>query len=339
MRYAAFPPERLCSVAVRHGPAYAPWRLGRLATCLLCFCGLVGWIQGAGSEQDQYEEQTLQRYAERWHKQRSSPRLRWYRELQALFPGKVIQPQKEEDFQQWFELLAEGAEQWQRPQNPSLAELFDQVRQRLELGPVPSLRQEEFLRYARRVLWRESGGNEELPMAESEADKVFRVLDQDGDGLLEVAEMTTTLRLQRSRVDLDGNGRVDRSEYRRYFIQRATLAADALAANKPQPASSSQRPAAIQNALPAWFHELDRDQDGQIALHEWVKSGRPLEQFQQLDADGDYLLTAAEYFRLVRQQDKSSVQEGLPLPLTGGIKKEQSRNARDELPTPPAPRR
>ncbi|MCX8138955.1 MAG: EF-hand domain-containing protein [Thermogemmata sp.] len=297
-------------------------RRGSCSAVLLLLGAEALLLRAAENSREQFEEQAVQRYAERWHKQSTSPRARWYREMQAAFAGKAVNPQKEEDFQQWFELLAGGAEQWRRSQapTPQLAELFDQVCQRLELGPVPSVNREEFLRYVRRVLWRDGGRAEDLPDMDSEADRVFRVLDQDADGVLDVTEMTTALRQQRSSTDVDGNGRIDRTEYRRYFLQRVTAVTQSLQA-KAGAGSEREGKAASAPLVPPWFREWDRDEDGQLALHEWLKAGQPLELFQQMDGDGDHLLTLAEYLRSTRAPNKSAG-EGLPLPLTGGIKKE-----------------
>jgi Ca2+-binding EF-hand superfamily protein len=282
-------------------------------------------LQAVENSREKFEDQVVQRYAQRWHKHNTSPRARWYREMQAAFAEKAVNPQKEDDFQQWFELLAAGTEHWRRSQSPTpqLAELFDQVCQRLELGPVPALRREEFLRYARRVLWRDSGAGEELPDLDSEVDRVFRVLDQDADGVLDLAEMTTTLRQQRSSTDLDGNGRIDRSEYRRYFLQRATLITQSLPGKGDKTSAEREGRTSSTALVPPWFRQWDLDEDGQIALHEWIKAGQPLNVFQQMDGDGDHLLTMSEYIRYNRLQDKPA-SEGLPLPLTGGIKKEPS---------------
>jgi Ca2+-binding EF-hand superfamily protein len=155
---------------------------------------------------------------------------------------------------------------------------------------------------------------------DSEADRVFRVLDQDADGVLDVTEMTTALRQQRSSTDGDGNGRIDRTEYRRYFLQRVTVVTQSLQA-KASAGNERDGKAASAPLVPPWFREWDRDEDGQIALHEWLKAGQPLELFQQMDGDGDHLLTLAEYLRSTRGPNQSAG-EGLPLPLTGGIKKE-----------------
>jgi Ca2+-binding EF-hand superfamily protein len=54
------------------------------------------------------------------------------------------------------------------------------------------------------------------------------------------------------------------------------------------------------SGLPAWFHELDTDRDGQIALYEWLKGGKDAEEFRKYDANGDGFITAQEVLRVLR---------------------------------------
>src|SRR5205814_895913 len=98
---------------------------------------------------------------------------------------------------------------------PQIAALYEKVVQRMELGPVPTVKREEFLKYAKRVLMREQRENGEAqPDVNDEADKVFRVLDKNLDGDLDREEMTTALKDERVLTDTDGNGRISKTEYR-----------------------------------------------------------------------------------------------------------------------------
>jgi Ca2+-binding EF-hand superfamily protein len=54
-------------------------------------------------------------------------------------------------------------------------------------------------------------------------------------------------------------------------------------------------------AVPAWFKELDTDQDGQISLHEWRQAGKSLADFRKYDRNGDGFITPAEALRIGRQ--------------------------------------
>ncbi len=296
-----------------------------IAGMLACGSCLELAVYAADAATEQFEQQTLQRYAERAVRASQSDRQRWLREMQTAFAGRAIVPQRLEDFDQWFELLRGEQADWHRTScpTPQLAELYEQVARRLELGPVPAIRRDEFLHYVRRVLWRQED-HDQLPDIDAEADKVFRVLDQNGDGVLESEEMTAALRQARASADTDGNGRIDRQEYRRYFMHRALALTDQLAASKaPEGKGGPSQPAKDAVPLPPWFRELDTDGDGQISIREWLTSGRPLEEFQSYDLDGDFLLTPMEYLRFQRQQQPSS--DGLPLPLTSGIKKKEER--------------
>ena len=42
------------------------------------------------------------------------------------------------------------------------------------------------------------------------------------------------------------------------------------------------------------FQQLDTDQDGQIGLYEWRTSGRPIDEFEKYDRNGDGFLTIEE---------------------------------------------
>jgi len=49
--------------------------------------------------------------------------------------------------------------------------------------------------------------------------------------------------------------------------------------------------------LPAWFTQLDTDQDAQIGLYEWKASGRSIEEFRKIDRNNDGFLTVDEVLR------------------------------------------
>jgi hypothetical protein len=49
--------------------------------------------------------------------------------------------------------------------------------------------------------------------------------------------------------------------------------------------------------LPEWFDKYDIDKDGQIALWEWRKAGEDIAKFQEMDLNGDGLVTADELLR------------------------------------------
>jgi hypothetical protein len=56
--------------------------------------------------------------------------------------------------------------------------------------------------------------------------------------------------------------------------------------------------------LPAWFEQLDTDQDGQVGLYEWVQAGHSPSDFKALDRNDDGFLTAEELLGCVREANK-----------------------------------
>ncbi|AMV30002.1 EF hand [Gemmata sp. SH-PL17] len=278
--------------------------------CLLAYCAA---NCNAAEDQEQFEEKTVARCAERVLKNAKNDRTVWLKELESAFPGKVMNANTEEEYATWFVLLIGKGEQWHRDSaSPGLADLFDRVVQRLELGPVPSITREEFTRYAKRLMkdtaQAGTGGD---PV--EDADKVFRVLDRNGNGELEPEELTSGLKDEKDHADADGNGRITKEEYRGYFQRKVTFKADQLSAaakanENPQARGPEGKPKPGAG-LPEWFATLDTDKDGQIALFEWRKDSRPIALFNEMDLNGDGLLTRDEYLRYVRMTENKLKQE------------------------------
>ena len=268
----------------------------------------------AAEDQEQFEEKTVARCAERVLKTAKNDRTLWIKELEAAFPGKVMHAGTEEEYATWFALLAGKNNEWRRDADVTgLAELFDKVVQRLELGPVPSITRDEFTRYAKKLTKDHPapGGNAGDPA--EDADKVFRVLDRDGNGELASEELTVGLKDEKQHADADGNGRITKDEYRGYFQRKVTFKVDQLSAatktnENPQARGPDGKPKPGAG-VPEWFATLDTDKDGQIALFEWRKDGRPIALFSEMDLNGDGLLTRDEYLRYVRMTENKLKQD------------------------------
>lgn len=279
------------------------------ALALACLLALAPPCPAAGTEQEQFEEKALARAVERAARAVKSDRALWLKELEAAFPRKVTDATTEEQYATWFGLVAGKDGEWRRdPASPGVAELFDRVVRRLELGPVPSITRDEYARYAKKVLMRENpSADRDAPDPNEDADRAFRVLDRNGDGTLEGDELTTRLKDDRVRADADANGRIEKDEYRAFFARRVAVVVEtaAKAGDQPKDQSGKTDPKAGRpEALPAWFAGLDTDGDGQVALSEWRKARKAIEAFQEMDLDGDGLLTRDEYLRYLKKAAK-----------------------------------
>ncbi len=282
--------------------------LSCLFVCAAPFCH-------AAEEQDKYEEQTVNRCVEKAQRGGKNERGNWLKVLETAYPDKVVSAITDEEYGTWFTLLAGKNEEWRRDDStsPAITELFDKVLQRLELGPVPSIKRDEYMRYARRLKEGNPPVGANAPDPNEDADKVFRVLDRDGNGELDREEFTSGLKDDKLRTDADGNGRITKEEYRDYFDRKVTTkVATTIAVNKGDSLvrgpDGKARPGPG-NGLPDWFRTLDTDKDGQIALHEWRKGGKVLTLYTEMDLNADGLLTRDEYLRYVKMNEDKQKQE------------------------------
>jgi Ca2+-binding EF-hand superfamily protein len=144
------------------------------------------------------------------------------------------------------------------------------------------------------------------------AEWAFNRRDVNGDGFLDLDEMDSNLRDNLAYWDRNGDGVISLREYKIYFRwrmedrQNRALAGviDAFSPHShertpPDLSELDQRPIVYRRGhlpaeLPQWFTDLDVDEDGQIGLYEWRKSGKSAEEFLAMDRNGDGLLTAEE---------------------------------------------
>src|SRR5262245_14465154 len=204
-----------------------------------------------------------------------------FKEIRRLY---VTMPEQEQV------ILAEMRRAYQQPTLEQEDRIFREIRRggQLPLGTVPlSIQAEQSL-------------------------KLFRKLDQNGDGVLSRDEMPEPLQSQRAQWDRNGDGSIDYDEYSIYYQASLKLIAEGVAAGeiplklpKPQPpadagtaSAADSRPAARaaqpQPELPAWFTEYDLDGDGQVGLYEWRKKGGSIKDFLAIDRNNDGYITAAE---------------------------------------------
>jgi Ca2+-binding EF-hand superfamily protein len=135
--------------------------------------------------------------------------------------------------------------------------------------------------------------------------KQFQRYDKNGDGLLNSDEMPDNLKAELDKWDTDKNGFIDLNEFKAWMqarIQQRVLerndenkdSTDSTEERKPPVA---YRRGTLPKELPAWFSEMDTDQDAQIGLYEWKVSGRSLDEFTKIDRNGDGFLTVDEVLR------------------------------------------
>jgi Ca2+-binding EF-hand superfamily protein len=303
----------------------------RHTAALLC-TALVCASARAGEEQDKFEEQATTRLAhqkaERGLRGVWGERAQLVRELEVAFPGKLPKEDqnnpdgKASDAQAWFELLTAGTgNAWKKSDASAagLGPLYERCVQRLELGPVPSISKDEFFRFTKMmadvVAMQPNGGAEAPANAfDGEADKAFRILDANSDGELTGNELSAGLKADKQ-ADANGDGRISKEEYREYFKRRIEAKAETLVstyrANQKVMGGINwetlDRPGA--GGVPAWFSKYDTDMDGQVSLFEWKQAGRMAAEFQEMDLNGDGLLTKDEYKRWVKKKAEDAAEK------------------------------
>jgi lysophospholipase L1-like esterase/Ca2+-binding EF-hand superfamily protein len=160
-----------------------------------------------------------------------------------------------------------------------------------------------------------------------QADALFHRLDRNGDGLLNEDELPPNLRDERGKWDVNQDGVIDRAEFLAYYKVRFAQSQPETGALRPRAVSrptSGRTGAAGREGgnLPAWFHEMDLDNDGQIAMYEWLASGQPIEAFRAMDRNEDGILTPNEVRYAVARQPLLAVS---PSPINTGQGKGSQR--------------
>ncbi len=142
----------------------------------------------------------------------------------------------------------------------------------------------------------------------------FRRRDRNGDGLLNADEMEGKLRDSLPQWDANRDGLIDRGEFRLYYLGKIQdqVAKDAAKGGIGLPRWVEEeedwdrrpvvyRAGKLPKELPAWFAELDRNQDGQVSLAEWLRAGNKISDYEPMDFNEDGLLTPEELLRFMKK--------------------------------------
>jgi hypothetical protein len=139
------------------------------------------------------------------------------------------------------------------------------------------------------------------------AESDFNLRDRNGDGFLNQDEMPDELKVELSKWDTNRDNLIDLDEYKYYYgAQRERRREDRNQQNIPttivkEDDDLDARPVMLRvgklhaaKELPNWFVTLDTDKDGQVALWEWRRAGKNLDEFREWDRNDDGYITPEE---------------------------------------------
>jgi hypothetical protein len=261
---------------------------------------------------------------------------------------KQIKEAYKAPFEVHKDVLSELRKQYQQPTPEREAKIFKELR-RLYL--LSEEQEAAILQELRRAYQRPSAEQEQRVFQEiaraqrlpegtvppsvqvEQARKMFSKLDANGDGLLSPDEMPAALRNELGRWDTNHDRFISLDEYWAYYQGRLGALSEQVASGQlggmpggagpaPLPPGKEESRATVYRAgnlpagLPPWFYQLDTDGDGQVGLYEWKKSGRPFEEFDRIDRNGDGFITVAEVKHYQAQQPAGGA--GGVSPLSSG---------------------
>jgi hypothetical protein len=138
------------------------------------------------------------------------------------------------------------------------------------------------------------------------AESDFYLRDRNGDGFLNMDEMPPDLKVELGRWDTNRDNLVSLDEYKAYYVARAQTRRgsgnqqDNSVIVITEDESLDARPVVYRvgklpkNGLPDWFKPLDLNRDGQVALSEWYKAGKDIDEFGDWDRNDDGFITPEE---------------------------------------------
>ena len=131
----------------------------------------------------------------------------------------------------------------------------------------------------------------------------FKLRDRNGDGYLNQDEMPDQLKTELTTWDTNRDNLISLDEYKNYFMarmqNRGVQGSQSGATIIVEEEDIETRPVVFRagklpKELPAWFKKLDTDKDGQVALYEWRKAGKDIDEFSEWDRNNDGYITAEE---------------------------------------------
>jgi len=173
--------------------------------------------------------------------------------------------------------------------------------------------------------------------SDEQAARRIKEQDKDGDGRISYEEADGRLRPNFRGMDKNGDGFIDLEEYKAALSgggnnwggggnnwggdrdrDRLDLNSGNRERQEKKENIEESKPIAVRYGhlpkdLPEWYDTFDTNKDGQVALHEWRKAAKSIEEFNTYDLNGDGLVTSDEIIRggiLKNESEKIAILNG-----------------------------